>query len=183
MILLLIPALVLGYTAAAKADSGMLTVALASRGQEELAGQIMDTLSGSSPLIRYVRCESPEEAREMVTYGKADTAWIFEEDLEARMAAFLENPTQKNALATALVRQDDVTMKLAREKLSAELYRVLCERIYLSYVRQNVPGLSRLSDGEVMDYYHTSDVAKEMFSFARPFVKQFFKMFFPILCK
>lgn len=164
-ILLLIPLLVLGYSAAAKDDSGMVTVALTSRGEDALAEQIMETLSDSSRLIRYVKCESPDKAEELVRYGKADTAWIFEDDLEERMAAFLASPTQKNALATVLIRQDDVTMMLAREKLSGELYRVLCQNIYVAYVRQNVPGLSHMSDGELMEYYHTSDIAKEMFAF------------------
>lgn len=164
-ILLLIPLLVLGYSTAAKDDSGMLTVALTSRGEDALADQIMEELSGSSQLIRYVKCESPDEAQELVRYGKVDTAWIFEDGLEERMEAFLASPTQKNALATALVRQDDVTMMLAREKLSGELYRVLCQHIYIAYVRANVPGLSHMSDGELMEYYHTSDIAKEMFAF------------------
>lgn len=164
-ILLLIPLLVLGYSAAAREDSGMLTVALTSRSQDDLADRIMESLSGSSQLIRYVICESPAQAEDLVRYGKADTAWIFENDLEERIEAFLASPSQKNALATALVRQDDVTMMLAREKLSGELYRVLCQHIYIAYVRANVPGLSHMSDGELMEYYHTSDIAKEMFVF------------------
>lgn len=164
-ILILIPLLVLGYHAAAKEDSGMLTVALTRRSEDALADRIMEALADSTRLIRYVKCESPDKAEELVRYGKADSAWIFEDDLQARMDAFLANPTQKNAMATVLVRQDDVTLMLAREKLSGELYRVLCQYIYIAYVRQNVPGLSHMSDGELMEYYHTSDIAKEMFSF------------------
>ena len=164
-ILLLIPLLVLGYTAAADGDSGMITVALAQEGQDQLAREVMEGFDGSSQLIRYTLCHSPEEAKALVQGGKADMAWLFPDEMQAKLAAFLQQPTEKNALVTVLVREDDVSLRLAREKLSGMLFSQLSRLLYLSFVRQNVPELSHLSDGELMDYYRTQDITEDLFAF------------------
>ncbi len=164
-ILLLIPALVLGYKAAAQGDSGMLTVALAQQGEDALASAMMDSLVGSSQLIRYVTCDSPDSAESMVRHGKADMAWVFPCQMQAALEAFAENPTQKNALVAVCVRQDDVSLKLARETLSGALYSQVSQQVYISYIRDNVPGLAGLSDGELLEYYHTRDITDDLFAF------------------
>lgn len=165
VILLLIPLLVLGYTAAAKGDSGMITVALAQEGQDGLAREVMAGFDGSSQLIRYTLCHSPKEAKALVQGGKADMAWLFPDHMQAKLEAFLQQPTEKNALVTVLVREDDVSLRLAREKLSGTLFSQLSRLLYLSFVRQNVPELSHLSDGELMDYYRTQDITEDLFAF------------------
>ena len=128
-ILLLIPALVLGYNAAAQGDSGMITVALAQKEADPIARQIMESFDGSSQLIRYELCPDATTAEELVRGGKADMAWIFEGDMEAKLQAFLAQPKEKNAMVTVLLRQDDVTLRLAREKLSGKLYKALSQRL------------------------------------------------------
>lgn len=163
VILLLIPALVLIYSAAAKEESGMLTVALA--GDDPIAQQLIEEFSGSSQLIRYRSCSSPQEAEDLVRYGKADMCWVFAGNMDEALDAFLDRPTADNALVTVTVRQDDVTLKLAREKLSGAIYKLLNQRLYIRYVRENVPGLAHLTDETLMDYFHTRDVAEEMFAF------------------
>ncbi len=165
IILILIPLLVLGYTAAAEGDSGMITVALAQEGQDALAAQLMDSFDGSSQLIRYTHCSSPEEAKTLVQGGKADMAWIFPDQMQARLEGFLRQPTEKNAIATVLIREDDVTLRLAREKLSGVLYSQISRILYISFVRENVPDLAHLSDAELMDYYNTRDITDDLFAF------------------
>lgn len=164
-ILLLIPALVLGYNAAAQGDSGMITVALAQKEADPIARQIMESFDGSSQLIRYELCPDATTAEELVRGGKADMAWIFEGDMEAKLQAFLAQPKEKNAMVTVLLRQDDVTLRLAREKLSGKLYKALSQRLYIAYVRDNVPELAVLSDEALMEYYNTHEITDELFAF------------------
>lgn len=164
-ILLLIPALVLGYSVAAKGDSGMLSVALAQQNQDALAESLIAGFDDSSQLIRYVVCDSAQEAEDLVRSGKVDMAWIFLEDLEARLEAFLDQPAEKNAMVSVLVREDNVTLRLAREKLSGILYRQLSQRLYISFVRENVPELAALSDEALMEYYRTRDITDDLFAF------------------
>jgi len=106
-ILLLIPLLVLGYNAAARGDSGMITVALAQEGQDALAREVLESFDGTSQLIRYTHCASAEDAQSLVQGGKADMAWIFPDNMRQHLEAFLEQPTEKNAFVTVLLREDE----------------------------------------------------------------------------
>ena len=135
-ILLLIPVLVLAYNAAAQDDSGMITVVLAQKESDPLAQKIIENLDASSQLIRYDICQDAETAQALVEGGKADMAWIFEGNLEARLADFMAQPKEKNALVTVFLREDDVTLRLAREKLSGALYQALSQRLYITYIRE-----------------------------------------------
>ena len=164
-ILLLIPALVLGYRAAAQGDSGMITVVLAQKEADPLAEEVIQSFQGSSQLIRFDLCPDAQAAQDLVRHGKADMAWIFEGDLEARLQAFMAEPKEKNALVTVVLREDDVTLRLAREKLSGALYQTLSQRLYISYVRENVPELAVLSDEALMEYYNTHEIANDLFAF------------------
>lgn len=164
-ILLLIPALVLGYGAAAKGDSGMITVVLAQKEDNPSAEALIQTLEDSSQLIHYEICPDAQTAEELVRGGKADMAWIFEDDLDAKLQAFLSQPREKNAMVTVLLREDNVTLRLAREKLSGALYQALSPRIYISFVRENVPELANLSDEALLEYYNTHEIASELFAF------------------
>ena len=164
-ILLLIPVLVLGYNAAAQEDSGMITVVLAQEKADPLAEALIQSFDDSSQLIRYVVCSDTQRAEDMVRGGKADMAWIFAGDLESKLQAFLAQPSEKNAMVTVLLRQDDVTLRLAREKLSGVLYRALSQRLYISFVRENVPELAVLSDEELMEYYNTHEITNDLFAF------------------
>lgn len=165
MILLLIPALVLGYQAAAGEDSGMVTVALAQEGQDPLAQELIEELDGESQLICFLRCGSAQEAQELVWGGKVDMAWIFRENISERLTDFANQPARRNSVATVVVREDNVTLRLARERLSGTIMRQVSHRLYIAYIRENVPDLAVLSDQELMAYYNTQDIAEELFTY------------------
>ena len=164
-ILLLIPALVLAYHAAAQGDSGMITVALSQQGDDALAKAWIESLDDSSQLIRFDIYDDSDSAEAAVRGGKADMAWIFREDAQARLLAFLQQPKEKNAMVTVLVRQDNVILRLAREKLSGIIYRSLSRQLYLDFVRENVPELSALSDDALMEFYLTRNITNSLFAF------------------
>ena len=164
-ILLLIPALVLGYGAAAKGDSGMITVVLAQKEEDPIAEAMIQSLDGSSQLIRYQLCDDAQTAEDLVRGGKADMAWIFHGDLETRLQEFVAQPKAKNAMVTVLLREDNVSLRLAREKLSGTLYQALSQRIYISYIRENVPEFDELSDDVLMEYYSSQEMTDKLFAF------------------
>lgn len=164
-ILLLIPVLVLGYHAAAKGDSGMISVAFAQKDDDPLAKVFIREFDADSQLIRYIPCDTPEEAEDLVRGGKVDMAWIFEEDLQARMEEFVKQPRDKNALATVLLREDNVTLRLAREKLSGSIYRELSRRLYLKYIRDNFPALEGYSDEKLLEYYQGQSFTDDLFTY------------------
>lgn len=166
VLLMMIPALVLAYGLTAREDSGLLTVALASEGQnpDGLTETVFSELEDSD-VILYIRCDTPAEARSLVEQGKADTAWIFADDLEAKIYKFAAFRSRKNAFVTVLEPENRVALKLLREMLSGTLFPHCSEALYLNYVREEVPELEHLSDEQLLEYYHTMEFSEELFVF------------------
>ena len=118
VILLLPPLLALGLSAFAAGEKGILTVALYPGG-DPLAAGITENLTDSG-VLRIRLCASPEEARERLDWGEADTAWMFAEDLAGELARYAAG---KRAQAVTVVeREDNVFLMLSRERLYAALY-------------------------------------------------------------
>ncbi len=166
LILLLIPALVLGYGKLAQEDSGVLTVALAQEGDDPMAWEIMQELQDSSALVRFVYCDTGEQAGQMVNDSKADAAWIFADDLENAIYRFVQNPSKTTAFVQIIEGQSSVPLKLAREKLSESVFSRCSRAFYLQYLRENVPELDSMSDEEVLKYYDEFTADSEIFEFS-----------------
>ena len=165
VLLLLIPALVLGYGAVAQQDSGVVRIALATHDREsDLAQNAMDKLS-SSKVIFFHRCDTPQQAQDMVHTGQADAAWIFMDDLEHRVAEFIRRPLYKNAFVQIIERQSSVPLTLTREKLAGVLFACYSPMFYLQYIRTECPELAEVSDAELMTYYDNFSMNGKLFSF------------------
>ena len=162
ILLLLIPVLCLGYSTVASQDSGVVTVALASDSADQLTREVFAQLS-ESDLLRFLICESPEEARLLVRTGKADEAWIFPEDLDGHLAAFAENP-RHTGFIQAIRRENSVLLGLAREKLSSAVFPTVAKQVYLLYLR-SLPGTEALSDQALLDCYDRGVAMDSLFTF------------------
>lgn len=150
-LLLLLPILIFGYSAAAREDSGIVTIALAMEDSgDSLACGIVQELTAGSPLIRFISCETPERAETLVASGKADGAWIFPADTAGKISRFL---TDRSPIVRVVQREENAILRLAREKLNGTIYRCCAQPLYLDYIRQNAPGLASLSDEHLLHYF------------------------------
>lgn len=166
LILLLIPALVLGYTAIAKnEDSGIFRILLTQEGNDPLAAEIISDLQEDSQLLLLEVCDSPEEAREQVRLGKADAAWIFGDDLETRMEDFLRHPYRSNAFVTVVQQEDDAILLITREKLTATVFPYLAKRIYIRSLRELSPELEAVTDEVLLAQFDATDISENLFAF------------------
>lgn len=156
-ILLLIPVLVLCYSASAREESGMLTVALAS---EDGSLPLME----AGQLLRIVEC-TPEEAETLVRHGKADTAWIFRAGWAEGITRFAAEPKAENSFVRVLVREDSVLLKLSREKLSGDVYGLISRQVAIDFVRKNVPGLAEVSDETLLEYIEKTFAGSRLFDY------------------
>jgi len=173
VILALIPALVFGYSALTQTgDSGMMTVALAREQGNATVETLFDRLTGSSQLIRYVVCDDPAHAEDLVRTGKADTAWIFPGDFEEAISRFVESPVRRNAIVRVLEREDSVTLMLTREKLSGVLYEYIAQELFLTHTREENPTLPALTDEEMLAYYLGTDISDQLFTYDEAFAAQ-----------
>lgn len=165
VILLLIPLLSFGYGAMTEGDSGMLTVALAAEDPNELTEEIFDSLLGTGQLIQYRVVQTPQEATFLVQTGKADAAWILQDDLENRIATFSLYPERDNAFVKVVQREENVALMLSRERLGGAVYPYIAQHYYLHYIRENLPKLDHLSDEALMEYYVNTEMADNLFSY------------------
>lgn len=165
-LLAIIPALVLGYGMVSREDSGIVTIALASEANtvEPLTRTVWNELL-ESQVMRCIECDSPEDARTLVLQGDADVAWIFAEDLEAKIYDFAAHRTRKNAFVTILEPENRVALKLVREVLSGVLFPHCSEALYLTYIRENAPELDGISDEQLLEYYRNMDFSEGLFVF------------------
>lgn len=149
ILLLLIPALALGLNAAAAQGSGVVTVALCPGREDAVSQSITETLLTESGALRYLRCDSPEEARELVRIGGADTAWIFAGDTEA---ALRESVSGRGGPAVTVVeREGNVFLQLTREKLYAALYPQLSRQLFAAFLSRESG--RELNAAELEPYY------------------------------
>lgn len=166
-ILLLIPALVLGYSAVAAEDSGVVTVALAQEDNEDaMASAVTEKLMDNSNLIRFISCISPEEAEHQVLIGKADAAWIFEANMEKKVYKFVSSRSAWDAFVRVVERESNISVMLTREKLSGAIFDCCSEVLYLQYIRENVREMDGVSDEELLRYYNAVTLNGELFDFS-----------------
>jgi hypothetical protein len=167
LLLVLIPVLVFGYGQTTQEDSGLMTVALASRAEriEPLTRSIWDELLRSN-VVRYIECADPEEARALVESDGADVAWIFEADLESKIYDFVAHRSRSYAFITILEPENHVTLKLARELVSGILFSYCAEPVYLQYIRENAPELDHLTDRQLLQYYEDAIGEENLFVFS-----------------
>lgn len=166
LLLAMIPALVLGYGMVSREESGLMTVSLACEAEtvEPLTRSVWDELL-ESEVMRFIECDSPEEAEALVLQGQADVAWIFAEDLEAKIYDFAAHRTRKNAFVTILEPENRVALKLVREVLSGVLFPHCSEALYLTYIRENAPELDAVSDAQLLEYYRNMEFSEGLFVF------------------
>jgi len=169
VILLLVPMILFAMSMAARnGDSGIITVALAMQDNEDpLANEIVDGLLAEDSLIRFMGCESPREATELVENGTADAAWIFSEDLKAQIKKFAYHTHENNAFVAVVQREDNVFLKLSHEKMNAALYPHISLALYSEYVFENVVNISEMSEDELEAFYSAVNAeGADLFEFA-----------------
>ena len=162
-LLLLIPVLVFSFYGAAGETGGIVTVALAQEDPADLtADSIISRLIGESRVIVFQRT-SPEHAVELVKTGKADGAWIFPENTASHIAGFATG--ENSGFIRVIEREDNVPLRLAREKLSGAVYAPTVRNVYLQYLRQYAPETEAVSDEALLSYLEKTHVNGELFAF------------------
>lgn len=156
VILLLIPLLVAAMgIASAGEDIGLFTVALAAKDREDkLTQEVISSLTDGTQIFRFIVCDSPDTASDLVENGKADAAWIFAEDLESRIDDFVNHMHRRNAFVVIIQREDNPLLRLTHEKLNAALYPHLSQSLYRNYMYNNILTLNDLTPQQLEEYYN-----------------------------
>lgn len=138
LILCMVPLLMAGMRLAAQQESGIVTVALCMKNPaDELSAGVVEQLKGSNDVLRYVVCDTEEEARGLVESFQADAAWIFPEDL---LECMREAAAHKlvEPVVTVVEREDNIPLIFSREVLSSALYPDFSYLVYQDFVRDDL---------------------------------------------
>ena len=168
LILLLIPAVVLGFSFFAKGESGFVHVLLVQEDPaESLSSSLVRQLKERGRLIRFSLCDSPVLAEEYVREGRADSAWIFASDMQERVVDYFERPEEFEGLVTILERETTVPLRLAREQLCGALFECCSQQLFLNHVREHSVAAQSMTDEELLVYYRNAFTAMDgLFEFS-----------------
>lgn len=165
LFLVLIPVLVLLLSFAGKESSGVISVILAQEDPENaLSNGIVEQLEQNTVIIAFQE-KTPEEARQLLHAGKADAAWIFPENMEDRILAYVTDGPDRDGLVRVVEREQTIPLRLAREKLCSVIHQQAVRQTFLDYIRQAAPETARISDQQLLDYLDHTAVAGELFEF------------------
>lgn len=165
-LMLLIPLCVALFAGAAQKSSGFVHIALAREQESDpVATAIMNDLLDEEGLIRFTRL-SRQDALEAVQTGQADEAWIFPAHTAETLQGFAAG--REKYIVQTVTREETVSVKLAREKLSAAVYPYLAKAYYVDYVRSEFSQLQQLSHRELEIYFEEVKVNEDLFVYGNP---------------
>ena len=119
VLLSFIPLLAVGLRTMAKEDSGILKILLYQEGSLENC-EIIQQLVDKNGLVQYQTVDNLANGYDIVRQGKADSLWVFPEDLQDTLVNYLN--AKNNTVIDVYVREDTIQTKLVREQLYAFLF-------------------------------------------------------------
>lgn len=162
MIMCLVPVLVAGMRLALREESGVAGIAIyQGNPRDDSTAEVIRQLTEEKTLLRYVFCETQEEARALVVGGRVNAALIFPRDLQAAIEQAAAGK-RVEPVVTVVEREDSVTLVLVREILSSVLYPYYSYEVYKDFVRGNC-GLGELGDGELLKSYNETKMENGLF--------------------
>ena len=168
LILLAVPLMVLAVGILSSGQNGIVTVVLAEEDPDDPISSeaIASLLTDDSGVARFRLCATPAEAEDDVRYGRADGAWIFGSDLESAIERFIGDQLFDKPFIRVVEREETVGLQLVREMLSGVMSKYICSAMMVDYVRENVPELDGMSDGELLTFIDDAYAVDKLFEFS-----------------
>lgn len=165
-LMILIPLCVTIFVGAAQKNGGFVRIALAqAQSDDPVAAAVIHDLLAENGLIQFSQL-SQQAALDAVKTGQVDEAWIFPENTAAQTQDFISG--KEKYIVKTITREETVSVKLAREKLSAAMYVFCAKAYYLDYVRSEFSQLDHLSDRELEVYFEEVSVNEDLFVYGNP---------------
>lgn len=166
VILIIIPLLVLALNFVSREESGILRIALAAENSKDsFALQVIDDITEDNRLINFTVCGTPTEAENLVKTNKADSAWIFPDDMGEKLDLLIRD-NKKTEIIRIVEREESIPLMLAREKLCGAVYKNCSSSLYIKFIRQNVSQLDDTDDAKLLEYYNAINANGNLFDFS-----------------
>lgn len=152
VILLMIPVLLPIADSVMSKDSSVFKVALSSQDESESAKKAIKRLCESDSIISYEVYDTEKEAEAAVRMQKADAAWVFVEDLDAKIELYASGKGVE-PLVKIFEFGTDIRASLAREKLFGSIFPDISYSLYSGFVRNDVLKGKEVSEEEIKSVY------------------------------
>ena len=152
LILALIPIAALLLSISAREETGLMNISVAVEGEaDETAGRFLGRLEGQSGAFHFTVCDTPDRAKNMLTSGETDSAWIIPGNIGELIARRAKGESVK--LVDIYQREENVFLKLSREKIFCTLYGDISYSLYREYMTGKFMPEYGLSEEELAEAY------------------------------
>lgn len=162
LLLCAVPVLALGMGNLGDGESGMLHILLCPENPSDaLWVQIAGQLLTEKSVIQYTVAERAEDAVALVESGKADAVWIFPDGLRERLDQFTGRKLWEEGAVRVVEREDNVALRLAREKLFGVLYPHISYSLYKNFICEDMDW--EVEEEVLLEYYGSKSVEGSLF--------------------
>ncbi len=166
-LLILIPVCVFAFSFVAKQDSGFVNIVLAQKNSnDKISSEVIKELLNENSMINFTLAPSAESALSSVKNGTADEAWVFPENTDADIKNFVSGGN--DYVVSVFTKEQNVSLRLSREKLTAVLYKYCAKAYYIDYIRTNITALDDVTDNKLNVYFQEVSVDEDLFVFGNP---------------
>lgn len=164
-VILLMIVVSLTFSYITKTEPAIARVILVQQNPEDsVTKNIVSTLLESRETISFVLENDVNRAKDQILHGKADAVWIFPQYMSDALQTYSEGEDPQSKIVI-FQREDTVILRLARERLSAAVYQCSARYVYLRFLQEKAPNSQKVSNEELLKYWHETSVSGELFSF------------------
>ena len=168
VLICLIPVSIAALKLASTQEKGFVQIGVVNLA-EDMGDKILDNLRDGKGIINYIVYSKEDVAKEDLQANKLDAVWILPENMEGRIASFVNRPDEDHYIVHVFRKEDSLKTRLALEKLSSAIYPFTSRLFYLKCVREDSDfDLSNLSDEEIYKYYDDFFTDERLFKFSFP---------------
>lgn len=154
---------ILSYVSAQQ--SGFLKVVLAQIDPSDpISSALVDEISSAESLINFSVAQNYDEAKRSVEMGKADVAWVFDENMKDRLRDFVEGKESSKPAVRVIVRESNVFTRISQEKLCAEIFKYTTKIEFIRYIREKIDALDDVDDSTLEKYFDDTVISEDLFA-------------------
>ena len=160
LVLLLVFVLVFSFMAG-KHTGGFAHIVLVAEDSGAVSSEIISELLKENSLLRFTTVSSAKQAADMVKTGGADSAWIFKSATDKKISDFLSGDTV--TAVEVIEREQNVLLRLSREKLYAKLFEHTATTFFVAYGREKTDYFDDITDEQLLYYFENTAINKNLF--------------------
>lgn len=160
-ILCAIPLLVWGANLAMQGENGILTVYLCCEDGNSDALEVIDNIKNTKTSLLFKESTNLDESLNALEQKKADAVWYFKNNFSQKAASYAGGKNKK-PLVEVFQREDNIPLKLSRERLYAGVYSKLAYGAYKNFVYTEFTNVSSVSEDVIKSYVGKRDFDGEI---------------------